>query len=81
MGKFPTRQKGKTMRTFNIPTPPNDLKAVKDWQGYVWVREENSDNFTHQFPDAYTPTVRTWWDLIGEGALTECEPKVQNYYL
>ena len=68
------------MRTFFTPAPPADLKAVKDWQGYVWIRRD-LDRFEHQFPDAYTPTVRTWWDLIGEGALTECEPKVQNYYL
>ena len=82
MGKFPNRQReSKTMRTFFTPAPPADLKAVKDWQGYIWIREENSDNFTHQFPDAYTPTVRSWWDLISEGPLTECAPKRQSHLI
>lgn len=68
------------MRTFNIPVPPADIKAVEDWQGYVWIRLDE-DTFEHQFPDAYTPTERTWRELISEGPLTECEPKIQNYYL
>lgn len=70
------------MRKFHIPTPPRDLKAVKDWQGYVWTREDqNDDTFLHHWPDAETPERRSWWELIDNGTLTECAPEVQNYYL
>lgn len=63
------------MREFSIPAPPADLVAVKDWQGTIWQRDEyDEDLFTHQFPDAYTPTYRTWWELIEAGPLTECRP-------
>lgn len=66
------------MRTFNIPAPPADLAAVKDWRGRVWTREDysvNDDMFLHQFPDAENPARRSWWELINEGPLTECRPE------
>lgn len=66
------------MRTFNIPALPADLKAVRDWQGLIWIRI-NPDKFEHVFPDAEEPEVRSWWDLITEGELTECAPKRQSH--
>lgn len=71
------------MREFSIPAPPADIEAVKDWKGYVWIKDPYGfdDEFTHQFPDADTPARRTWWELIEEGPLTECRPEFQNYYI
>lgn len=60
------------MRTFTIPAPPADLAAVKDWRGTIWQRDEyNRDMFSHQAPDTWTLTYRSWWELIEEGPLTE----------
>ena len=80
MGKFPNREREKIMRTFTIPAPPNDLKAVRDWKGIIWIRRD-LDKFEHHSPDAENPTVRTWWDLISEGKLTECAPKRQSHII
>lgn len=67
------------MREFSIPAPPADLAAVKDWRGTVWTREDhNDDMFLHQWPDAETPERRSWWQLIEDGPLKECQPAAQH---
>ena len=67
------------MRTFTIPAPPAELQAVKDWRGTVWTRDEyDPDMFSHQFPDAWSLTWRSWWELIEDGPLTEHVPELQN---
>ena len=69
------------MRTFTTNTnPPADLEAVKDWKGYIWIRD-GEDMFMHQFPDAELPTRRSWRELIEDGPLIESVPKIQNFLI